>query len=114
MIEVSTQVNLNRPNCTHRAPVDGVQAEARVCFYVRDRALRVQVVVDKDVLAALRVCEDALTAGREDVAMRGEHQGTTVVAHVHACLIDEGAVRRRGSPNKDLRSSAMSGAVRWR
>ena len=59
---------------THRAPIDRVQAQARVRVTVRHGAAHGDVVVNEDVLPALGVGEDRLATRRVDVAVRGQHE----------------------------------------
>ena len=79
---------------THRAPIDRVQAQARVRVAVRAGTVDRNVMVDENILAALRVREDRLASRGVDVTVRGEHERAARAPEVFAVLVEEGAVRR--------------------
>ena len=86
----------------HRAPINSVQAQARVRVTVRHGAADGDVVVDEDILPALGIREDRLAAGRVDVAVGCEHERAPSVPQILAGCIEERTVRRRGAADKHL------------
>ena len=78
---------------THRAPIDRVQAQARVRVAVRHRAAHGDVVIHEDVLPALGVGEDRLATRRVDITVRSQHERAPGASQVLAGFVEEGAVR---------------------